>query len=103
MGQLQEDCRTWRSKSEQEKIWTSFRSHFIEARADLREQQKTSQQGGYHTANKITEMSLSFENLEQATAEDHAAVKNLTMANITLTEQVAMYSNRLSNKEADNM
>ena len=48
-------------------------------------------------------MSLAFENLEQATAEDHAAVTNLTMANITLTEQVAMYSNRLSNKEADNM
>ena len=23
-GQFQEDCRTWRSKSEQEKTWTSF-------------------------------------------------------------------------------
>ena len=35
--------------------------------------------------------------------EDRSAVTNLTMANITLTEQVALYDNCLSTKEADNM
>ena len=46
---------------------------------------------------------MAFANLEQATAEDCAAVTNLTTANSTLTEQVALYANRLSTKEADNM
>ena len=41
MGQYQEDCRTWHSKSEQEKIWTLFQVHFIEAQANLQERQKT--------------------------------------------------------------
>ena len=49
------------------------------------------------------EMSMALANLAQATAEDRAAVTNLTMANSTLTEQVARYDNRLSTKEADNM
>ena len=48
-------------------------------------------------------MSVSFSNLAQATAEDRAAVTNLVTANITLTEQVVLYSNRLSTKEVDNM
>ena len=84
-GQFQEYCRTWRSKSEQEKTWTSFQAHFIKAQADLREWQQTSQQGGYHTANNVTEMSVAFSNLAQATADDPAAVTNLVTANITLT------------------
>ena len=48
-------------------------------------------------------MSVSFSNLAQATAEDRAAVINLVTANSTLTEQVVLYSNRLSTKEVDNM
>ena len=35
--------------------------------------------------------------------EDHAAITNLTTANINLTEQVAFYANCLSTKEVDNM
>ena len=41
--------------------------------------------------------------MAQATAEDQDAVTNLTMANITLAEQVALYANCLSTKEADNI
>ena len=104
-GKFQEDCRTWRSKSEQEKTWASFQAHFIEAQADLRELQQTSRQGGYHTrtANNAMEMSVEFANLAHATAEDRVAVTNLTRENSTLTEQVALYANRISNKEADNI
>ena len=48
------------------------------------------------------EMSVAFANIAQSTAEDRAAVTNLTTENSTLTEQVALYDNRLSTKEADN-
>ena len=41
--------------------------------------------------------------MEQVTAEDRAAVANPIMVNITMMEQVALYANRLSAKEADNM
>ena len=34
--------------------------------------------------------------------EDRAAATNLTTSNGTLTEQVVMYANRLSTKEAEN-
>ena len=60
---------------------------------------------GYHTitVNNVTEISMAFSNLEQATAEDCAAVTNLITVNNTLTEQVVLYKNRLSTKEAYNM
>ena len=46
---------------------------------------------------------MEFANLAHATAEDRVAVTNLTRENSTLTEQVALYANRISNKEADNI
>ena len=53
--------------------------------------------------NDVTEISVAFDNLAQATAEDRADVTNLMMTNSTLREQVAMCANHLSIKEADNM
>ena len=49
------------------------------------------------------DMSVAFANLAQSTAEDRAAVTIMKTANSTLTEQVALYTNRLSAKESDNM
>ena len=49
------------------------------------------------------EMSMAFSNLLQATAENCATINNLKTVNSTLTEQVAMYANSLSTKEADNV
>ena len=48
-------------------------------------------------------MSMEFSNLAQDTVEERSTVTNLTMDNSTLTEQVVLYANRLSTKEADNM
>ena len=58
--------------SDPEKTWTTFQAHSIEVQANLRERQKTSCQGGYHTitTNITMKMSMAFENLTQATAED---------------------------------
>ena len=48
-------------------------------------------------------MSMEFSNLAQDTVEERSTATNLTMDNSTLTEQVVLYANRLSTKEADNM
>ena len=88
-----------------EKTWITFQAHFIEAQADLWERHKTSRQGEYHTGttDNAMEISMEFENLAQSMAEDRAVVINLNTANSNLIEQVALYVNRLSNKEAENM
>ena len=41
--------------------------------------------------------------MAQATSDNRSVEKNLTTENVTLTKQVALYANRLSTKEADNM
>ena len=43
-GKYPEECRAWRKQDE--KSWTAFKDHFIEAQADLIERQQTSIQGG---------------------------------------------------------
>ena len=48
-------------------------------------------------------MSVLFANLAQATSEDRVAITNLTTENSNLTEQVTLYANCLSTKEAYNM
>ena len=49
------------------------------------------------------EISMAFFNLSKTIEEDCSAATNLIIANIARTEQVALYANRLSTKEADNM
>ena len=93
-------------KLKPEKTWTKFQAHFIKAQADLCKLQKTSLRGGYRIADvekNDMEMSIEFANMLQATAEDCAAETNLMTANRTLTEQVALYANRLYIREVDNM
>ena len=60
-------------------------------------------QGGYisiGTGNNAMEVSIAFANLAQATEDDCASVTNMTTVNSTFTEQVAMYTNQFSAKEA---
>ena len=49
------------------------------------------------------EIYTEFTNMAQAMTDYRAAVTNLTTANSTLTEQVALYANHFSTKEADNV
>ena len=67
MGQYPEDCWVWRNQDE--KSWTNFQAHFIEAQSDLRERQQTSLQGVYGS-NNLVGIEEVFTNLAQATAED---------------------------------
>ena len=48
------------------------------------------------------EIEQEFYNLAQATAEDRTAVTNLTTDKSTFSEQLELYTNRLSTKEVDN-
>ena len=43
-----------------------------------------------------------FARLVQATVEYQVAITNLAMENLALTDQLAIYSNHLFTKEADN-
>ena len=95
-GQYPEDCRSWRNQDD--KSWTTFQAHFIEAQAGLRERQQTSQQGGYG-AKKLVDIEEAFTNLDQATAEDRATVTNLTDTNRHLAAQVAAQANNMTTKD----
>ena len=78
---------------------TSATKHFIEAQADLRERQETSRQGGYGD-NNLVFIKEAFTNIAHATAEDRAAVSNLTDKNRHLASQMAAQANNLMNKDA---
>ena len=102
-GKFQEYCRTWWAKLEAEKPWMDFQAHFIEAQANLHEQQQTYHQEGYTSvvSHNLVRIQDEFSNLAQALAEDWAAIKNPTKSNSTLTNKVALYANHLSNKEVE--
>ena len=97
MGHYPEYCRDWRNQDE--KSWTTFQVHFIEAQADLRERQKISLQGGYR-ANNLLGMEEAFVSLAQATTEDRAAMTNLNDTYRHLETQVAVQANNMATKYA---
>ena len=104
--EFQEYWWNWRAKSDLENTSTKLQAHFVEAKTDLLKWQQTYRQGGYSRAgiaNNTMDISTTFANLTQATADYVSAVTNMTMANSTLTEQVTLYTNRLSTKDVDNV
>ena len=95
-GQYPEKCRAWRNQ--EDKSWTTFQVYLIEAQTNLRDRQKTSQQGGYG-ANNLVFIEEAFANLAQATAEDREAVTKLTKANRYLSTQVAAQAKNMTTKD----
>ena len=57
-------------------------------------------QGGYRV-NNLVGINEAFANLDQATAEDRAAVNNLTDANTHLAIQVSKEANHMANKDTN--
>ena len=104
MGKLHKDWRTWWVKAEHNKTWMDFQYHLIEAQADLHELQQTYCKGGYTSGgvHNILGIQDTFANLEQEMVEYWSDITTLTTMNTTLTEQVVLYTNCLSTKEADN-
>ena len=56
-------------------------------------------QGGYRV-NNLVGINEAFSNLDQATAEDRAAVNNLTDANKHLQNKVAEKANNMATRDA---
>ena len=80
-----------------------FQDHFVEAQADPRKRQQTSRQGGYTGgANNLDDIQDAFDILEKVTVEYQVAITNMTAVNTTLMEQVSLYTNHISTKEAEN-
>ena len=96
-GQYPENCRA--SRNQDEKLWTSFQDHFIEAYNSLRETQKTSRQGGYR-ANNLVGIEEALANLYQVTAKDRVAVTNLNDSNRHISTQVDEQANTMVTKDA---
>ena len=82
----------------------NLQEQLLEAQTNLCNRRKTSCQEEYIRSGTHNAMGSqeAFDNLEQATAEDCAAVINLTIENSNLSYKVALYTNRLCTKEADN-
>jgi hypothetical protein len=68
-----ESCRKWHCKTEAEKTWANFKTHFTEAHQDWRLSQGTTQTAGYHGTNNtmdsfVNNTADAFANLATATA-----------------------------------
>ena len=69
-GLFNQDCRDWRRKPLDEKTWANFKTHFLTADMDFRQQQAV-QGNRYGTANLAFEQTTdALANLAQATATD---------------------------------
>ena len=103
-GQFKEEYRTRWAKAEPEKTRMEFQAHFIESQEDLHKLQQTYRQGEHTSAgvNNSVGIQDALSKLDQASAEDWSSAPNPTIANITLKEKLALYTNRLSAKEAGN-
>jgi hypothetical protein len=93
-----EDCKAWDRRPADEHTWDNFKTHFLLAQQILRNQQATSQQGGYHanlatwTDTQVeyhTETATALANLATANAADREVFCALVTNNSKLTEQLA--------------
>lgn len=111
-GMYFDECKTWNAKPANDKTWETFKDHFLVAQNQLRQQQQTAQQGGFHGgANAAQEayhqdISDALANLATASQTDRQAMAALTNTVERLTEQLQKkeeYINKLKeNKPTHN-
>lgn len=98
-GLFFDDCKVWNAKPPIDKNWPHFKTHFMEANRQLRMQQRTAQQAGYHAANAayyppsanqqlFDDTAEALANLATAAATDRQAFSQLTNTIAQLTEQI---------------
>jgi hypothetical protein len=98
-------CCRWNEKSNVEKTWAQFKTHFAAAHRQHKHMQgESAATSGYHAANAAegqTEEQMAEEtirdlaNLATATAADQGVLATLTGANARLTKQLEYNSNEL--------
>ena len=100
-GLFFEDCKQWSAIDEEDRTWSEFKDHFFSAHRELKLQQKTSQQAGFHGANALTTNSV--DQIREETADalanfaDRACTDQQTM--IRLQEALLAMEKRLQEKE----
>ena len=110
-GMYFDECKTWRQLPNNDKTWTQFKTHFLEAQKDLRLQQQTTQQAGFHanfaSTHNANETATALANLAEATASDREAFAALVTTNSNLTkqltealEEIKKLKKRLNNRRA---
>ena len=77
-GLFTDACKEWRNKPAIDKNWDAFKLHFALAHRDLRQQQSTAHQTGFHAANQV---------LESIHNDTTAAITELTNATLADREQ----------------
>jgi hypothetical protein len=90
-------CHDWQRQPNVDKTWQNFKTHFAEAANELREDQTTGQETGYHsqpTANNAMEAFTmetvkAFANLANATASDRSMMADLMATNKLLLDQLS--------------
>jgi hypothetical protein len=102
-GAYFDECKAWNIKPPVEKTWDNFKTHFLLAQENLRMQQDTAQQAGFHGANAMQhaitqqmyeEQSVALANLATATSSDRRALE-------TLTNTVAKLTSDLKSKDLE--
>jgi hypothetical protein len=98
-------CRRWNERSNVEKTWAKFKTHFSAAHRQHKQMQGESAATlGYHTANatvgqtedQMAEADIgALANLAIATAADRGVVSTLTAANARLAKHLEDNSNEL--------
>jgi hypothetical protein len=97
-------CHEWTRKADNDKTWQNFKTHFTEAANELREDQTTGQETGYHphpTANNAMadftqETAEAFANLATATAADRGMMADLMATNKTLLDQLSLLTQEVA-------
>lgn len=94
-----EDCKAWDRRDPADQTWDNFKTHFLLAQQILRNQQVTTQQGGYHAnlatwtnadnTDYHTETATALANLATANAADRDVFCALVTNNTALTAQLS--------------
>ena len=114
-GLFTDACREWRNKPLMDKTWENFKLHFALAHRDLRQQQTTAQQSGFHTANQVLatihqDTTSAIEELTNATIADRAQYTQIRDDVAALTNSIkllqmqleAVTANQTSRKNRNN-
>jgi hypothetical protein len=87
-------CREWGRRADATKTWAQFKIDFAQAHTKLGEMTHTTQAGGYHNANNVSnylnETGEALANLATATAADRDMLRSLQATNEQLLQQNAV-------------
>jgi hypothetical protein len=95
-GMFFDDCKDWLRKAVADRTWDNFKTFFLQAQSEHRQQQRTAAKSGYSANAALTgakeniqeETAQALANLATATASDRTAFANLVNNNSLLTSQL---------------